>query len=307
MSVYLDVIWMLNFLFDLFLLLLTSVFLKRPKVWYRLLLGSLIGSSIILFMFTPVSPFFSSPGGKVLISAAMVYTAYGFVRISYFLQNMLMFYFVTFAIGGGLIGTHYFLQQDSYLANGVLVTQTTGFGDPVSWILVICGFPLLWLFSSGRGKDVQVKKLQYHEIVNVTAVFGDSVLSMKGLIDSGNQLFDPITRTPVMIADTALLRDEIPVELADHVMSGHILENLPELDEHWGLRMRIIPYRGVGQQNQFLIGLKPDSITIHTEKEEISVKKAIIGLSSSKLSADGDFSCIVHPQMLQGAASAHVS
>ncbi|WP_338781812.1 sigma-E processing peptidase SpoIIGA [Metabacillus sp. FJAT-52054] len=307
MSVYLDVIWMLNFLFDLFLLMLTASLLKRPKVWYRLLLGGFIGSAIILFMFTPLGPFFSHPAGKLFISVLMVWSAFGFVRFKYFLQNWFMFYFSTFALGGGIIGAHYFLQKDSYLTNGILMTQTTGFGDPITWIFVVIGFPLLWLFSAGRGKDVQVKKLQYHEIVKVTAVFGETILPMTGLIDSGNQLFDPITRTPVMIADTDKLAGLLPKALTDKVMSGNILDDTPELDDHWQLRIRIIPYRGVGQQNQFLIGLKPDSLKIQTEKEEVNVKKAIIGLSSSQLSADGDFTCIVHPQMLQGPSSAHVS
>ncbi|AZB42847.1 sigma-E processing peptidase SpoIIGA [Bacillus sp. FJAT-42376] len=307
MSVYLDVIWLLNFLFDVFLLLLTASLLKRPKIWYRLLLGGFIGSAIILFLFTPWGPFFSHPAGKVLISVLMIWSAFGFVRFKYFIQNWLMFYFVTFALGGGIIGAHYFMQKDSYLSQGVLITQTTGFGDPITWIFVIIGFPVLWLFSSRRGQDVQVKKLQYHEIVHVTAVFGETILPMTGLIDSGNQLFDPITRTPVMIADTGKLINLLPKPLTDKVMSGDVLKDSPELDDHWQLRMRIIPYRGVGQQNQFLIGLKPDSLTIRTEKETLNVKKAIIGLSSSQLSADGDFTCIVHPQMLQEGSSAHVS
>ncbi|MTH52646.1 sigma-E processing peptidase SpoIIGA [Bacillus mangrovi] len=304
MTVYLDVIWLLNFLFDTMLLLLTAAMMKRKKVWYRILLGGFIGSALVLFLFTPLSPFFSHPAGKFLISILMVWTAFGFIRFKYFLQNLLMFYFATFAIGGGIIGVHYFLQQDSYLAGGVLITQSTGFGDPVSWLFAAAGFPLLWLFSSGRGKDIQVKKLQYEEIVYVTAYLGETVLEMRGLVDSGNQLYDPLTKTPVMIADTEKMKDHLPKALCDKVSSGKILEDTPDLDHEWQLRMRIVPYRGVGQQNQFMLALKPDALTISTGKEEWQVKKALIALSSSQLSADGDFTCIVHPQMLQHSSSA---
>ncbi|MFY4773786.1 sigma-E processing peptidase SpoIIGA [Metabacillus sp. RGM 3146] len=307
MTVYLDVIWILNLSFDLLLLLLTAIILKRSlKIW-RLAAGALIGSSIILLMFTPLGPVVSEPAGKAVISILMVLLSFGFKRFRYFFQNLLMLYFVTFMLGGGIIGVHYFLQSEATYANGIVMTHSKGMGDPVSWMFVVIGFPAIWLFSKKRMEEAETKKIQYEEIVTVHIAIEQQFFELKGLVDSGNQLTDPLTKIPVMILDTKKAADRLPKELAEKVLKGDILEDFSNGDFPWLSRMRIIPYRGVGQSHQFLIGIKPDEVTILTENDRISVKKVIIGLSSSTLSTDGDFDCIVHPHMLKNGEAENVS
>ena len=49
-------------------------------------------------------------------------------------------YVSTFLIGGALIGVHYFIQFDSQLNTKVLLSNVSGFGDPISWLFVLIGF-----------------------------------------------------------------------------------------------------------------------------------------------------------------------
>lgn len=77
------------------------------------------------------------------------------------------------------------------------------------------------------------------------------------------------------------------------------LEAIEQLDDSFRFldKMRLIPYRGVGQQNQFLLCVKPDHVTIMTKEEMISADKCLIGISTTKLSADGEFDAIIHPKI----------
>ncbi|WP_338786660.1 sigma-E processing peptidase SpoIIGA [Metabacillus sp. FJAT-53654] len=310
MSIYLDVIWLLNFSFDLFLLLLTAIALKRKIFKLRILLSALLGSSIVLMMFSPLAFIATHPIGKMIISMMMVLLAFGFKRFRYFFQSLLTFYFVTFMVGGGMIGAHYFLQVEMSYLDGVLMTNSTGFGHPISWLFVLIGFPVVWIFSRNRLEGLEAKKIHFDQLVTVTISVESTQFTLNGLVDSGNQLFDPITRSPVMIIDTLKAQNYIPKPLVNQAIQDDVMKSMSESgnESHpWEHRVRIIPYRVVGSEHQFLLGFKPDEVWIETKNEKIKVHKTIVGLNRTKLSSEDEYECIVHPKMLQGQSIEHVS
>ncbi|WP_226665828.1 sigma-E processing peptidase SpoIIGA [Metabacillus litoralis] len=309
MSIYLDVIWLLNFSFDLLLLLLTAITLKRKVFKLRIFFASLLGSSIVLMMFSPFAFIAVHPFGKLAISLIMVWVAFGFKRFSYLFQGLLTFYFVTFVVGGGMIGAHYFIQSEVNYVDGILMTNSTGFGHPISWIFVLIGFPVTWFFSRKRIEGIETKKIHFEQLVTVTIKVDATQFTLKGLIDSGNQLVDPITRSPVMIIDTLTVQDYIPKQLVELALQDDVMKSISESNEShpWEHRVRIIPYRVVGRDNQFLLGFKPDEVWIETNDEKIKVQKTIVGLNRTKLSSVDEYTCIVHPKMLQGQSIQSVS
>ncbi|QPA31969.1 sigma-E processing peptidase SpoIIGA [Thermaerobacillus caldiproteolyticus] len=299
MSVYLDVIWLLNLCFDSLLLWLTAIMLKRNIVFWRIIAGAFIGSLLVLFMFTPFSLYAQQPFIKLLFSFFIVYTAFGFKRFRYFLENVFTFYFATFMVGGGLIAIHYFLQNEVNVSSGVMTTYSMGAGDPVSWLFVLVGFPILWFFSRKRIEGIREKKLRFDSIVDVLLTFDGTHIPLKGLIDSGNQLYDPMTKTPVMIVEI----DKVKAIFPERLLTMMSARNFAWLDdEHlgkWSCRLRLIPYRAVGKEQQFLVAVRPDRIMICYENEWIEVQKGLVGLNEASLSADGEYQCIVHPKMVQ--------
>ncbi|WP_449539931.1 sigma-E processing peptidase SpoIIGA [Ferdinandcohnia sp. Marseille-Q9671] len=299
MSIYLDVIWLLNFFFDALLLLLTALILKRKIVKWRIITGAFIGSLLVFFVVSPFATVGSHPGTKLLFSMVIVGVAFGYKRFRFFIQSLLTFYFATFMIGGGMIGVHYFLEFDVNAFDGTILTQSSGYGSPISWGFVLLGFPIIWYFSKNRIEDIETKKIHYDQIVPVTLEIDGLVLRLKGLVDSGNQLFDPITKSPVMILDTKKYEDQFPKLLIEQSKNIELLTGDITTETHeWESRVRLIPYRGVGQEHQFLLAIKPDRIIIHHENEEHVVKKGLMALNHTTLSTDGEYDCIVHPKML---------
>ncbi|MBM4764013.1 sigma-E processing peptidase SpoIIGA [Bacillus sp. B15-48] len=300
MIVYLDIIWALNLFFDALLLYLTAVVLKYRVSLWRIFLGGLIGSSLILLAFTPMN-YTGHPLTKLTFSVLMVLVVFGFKRFRFFLKCLMLFYMMTFLIGGALVGAHYFIQFDLDMSASVALANMKGFGDPISWLFVLLGFPLAWHFSKQSLAQIEMTKIQYDQTVIVNIVLDDLNLTFKGLIDSGNQLYDPISRTPVMIVSIKAVENDFPLELKEIAENPEgILTGETLVPSQYENRMKVIPFNVVGQEHQLSIAFKPDSLKIIQNEKTYHVEKGLVCFTTQQLSSENRFECIVHPKMLTG-------
>jgi stage II sporulation protein GA (sporulation sigma-E factor processing peptidase) len=305
---YLDVIWLLNLLIDSILLMMTALFLKRHLIWWRIVLGGFIGSLIVLLSFTPYVYISGHPIVKLLFSIMMVYTAFGFKRFRFFLGNLLMLYFSTFLTGGILIGVHYFLKFDNNLQSSMFLASVKGFGDPISWVFVMFALPAAWYFARNRISSIETVNIQYDQIVGIEVEINGLKLELKGLVDSGNQLYDPLSKSPVMLISSEGMEGRIPKEIlrlsedTEEMMNGN-----HSLAPEWEERVRFIPAQSVGKKNQLLLAFKPDKIVISKAEETWICKKALVVFQNITFSADSTFNCIVHPRMLASSPLKNVS
>jgi stage II sporulation protein GA (sporulation sigma-E factor processing peptidase) len=303
-TVYLDVIWALNLMFDTLLLYLTAIILKRSPSMWRLILGGLLGSTIILLTFTPLHVYSSNPITKLLFSLVMVLIAFGYKRFRYFTMGLMTFYLTTFLVGGSLIGVHYFINFDFQLSSSVFLSSVKGFGDPISWLFVVIGFPLAWYFSKSNFEKIEITKIQYDQIVNVTIVIGEVKIECKGLVDSGNQLYDPISKWPVMFVSLKNKLNEVDPAFIQFAQQGNeLLFGEEDIPESLAGKIRIIPCKVVGKEHQLILAFKPDEIIIEQQQEKIVTKKGLISFTMQELSSEDIFQCIVHPKLLTGSKS----
>ena len=301
MTVYLDVIWLLNLLFDCLLLYLTALILKRNIQIWRLLAGGFIGALIILLTFSPLTGIANHPITKLVCSIFMILTVFGFKRLVFFFKGLMTLYLVTFLLGGTLIGTHYFVQYNPEMTSNVLAASVQGFGDPISWLFVLIGFPIAWHFSKKNIETMEMTKIQFDQIVMVTITIHEETFVFRGLVDSGNQLYDPISRMPVMFVSIKNQPESIPDTIkmlstdAERIIMGDV-----EIPAEWQSRLRVIPCSVVGQERQLIAAVKPDRIQITKNNTEYLCEKGLISFTMQELSADDSFQCIVHPKMLTG-------
>ncbi|KZR57302.1 sigma-E processing peptidase SpoIIGA [Bacillus badius] len=305
---YLDALWLLNLLADSLLLWMTAIFLKRPVKWHRLLLGGGIGSASILMMVTPFAEAAGHPLAKIALSAAMVFAVFGYRRWKYFFVNLMAFYFSTFLTGGMLLGAHYFIQFDMQLESNLFLAGLKGFGDPVSWIFVMFGLPVAFYFARSRAGDFETAKLQHDQLLDVKVVINNVEFLLKGLVDTGNQLHDPISKAPVMFVSIAGLEEKLPEEVIKAAEQPEVLLFQDEyLPKEWLNKMRLIPAKSVGKAHQLLPAFKPDDVKISNHKKSVAVPKVLVVFTSMNLSSDGQFSCILHPKMVLSLSYEEVS
>ncbi|MCY1103862.1 sigma-E processing peptidase SpoIIGA [Shouchella clausii] len=297
MTVYLDLIWLLNAGIDYLLLAATALLLKRRFSQWRLVLAALFASLIVFLMFTPAAPLFLNPVIKLIYSGLIVFIAFGYKRFSFFLQNLASFYFVTFVTGGGLFAMHYFFETNVDVL-AFLPGHGVG-GSMVSWAFVLIGFPLALYFCKQQFGAVKTKQFHASQLAEVEFWIEGMPFYAQGLIDTGNRLRDPLTKMPVMVAEAALLYSAFGKQQVDALLELEA-ENEPS---PLMKRMRLIPYRAVGQGSSYMAALKPDRVKIRYQNEAYETNHVLIGLSRETLSPEQHYRCIVHPQIMHEYAS----
>jgi stage II sporulation protein GA (sporulation sigma-E factor processing peptidase) len=306
MYLYLDLIWLLNFCIDYLLLWMTALFRQVHFKKWRLALASVIGSSYVLFLFVPpLLPLYTFTV-KVVLALLIIWVAFGFESLYKFAGHFLMFYFVSFITGGGMLAVHFFMESQHDLLQGMVTTQGSGYGDAVSWWFVIIGFPVLYWFTYSRWSHLKQTKQKSGHTVRLDVYFGDERLTCPGLVDTGNSLYEPFTKTPVMIVEEGVLQGVVPHEVLDMQKEGasegtldtNEVEELPDAD-FWLSRLRMVPYRGVRQSMEMMVALKADRVCIRGEQDRWQPDRVLIGINGQPLSRDGAFQAIVHPDVVQ--------
>lgn len=200
-------------------------------------------------------------------------------------------------MGGILLGTHYFLQFQFDLQSLVLIHTAKGYGDPVSWLFLLTAFPIAWHFSKTRMNHLTYKKIKYDCLYDVTIGINQIIIHIKGIMDSGNQLQDPISRKPVMIVSTKLMKVELPEEIKKIIESSDTIMTT-QLPKEWRDIVRIIPAKTIAHNHQLLCAFKPKFIRIKDHEGKEIYSDGLVVFSNQTLSNDGSYGCILHPQMM---------
>lgn len=305
MVIYLDIILLLNVAIDTLLLWFTAYFRKERVVWWRILVASTLGSLYLLFLVFPALLMFHEWFIKLSFSLFMIWVAFGYHQLQRFFYNVCMFYFVAFVFGGGVFALDFFVRPDTQVVHGVLQTAGGGYGVGTRSVLLILagGFLLVMLLSLRSYKGIQEPRKLAHFLVEVTVSIDGKDIVCRGLVDTGNRLYEPITRTPVMIVEQKLFTECLPEALAKVIEEENKLDKMDELmaaiSVEWQGRLRLIPYRSVSRGMDFLLALKPDSVTIIQDDRRVYAVKVLVGLNPIALSADGHYQAIVHPALMQ--------
>lgn len=305
MVIYLDIILLLNVAIDTLLLWFTAYFRKERVVWWRIIASSLLGSAYLLIFFLPSLAPYNHWAAKLLLSLLMLLIAFGYRRLQNFFYNLCIFYFVAFVFGGGVFALEYFFTPSSKLVNGILETTGDRYGAATepTLVLLASGFALVILLSKKSYQAIQEPRKLEQFLVEVTVSLAGEYIICRGLVDTGNQLHEPITRTPVMIVEQQLFTHFLPSAIIEIVSGDNKLEKIDGLMEavppDWQGRLRLIPFRSVSRGMDFLVALKPDGVVVMSNGRRFQTEKVLIGLNPIALSADGKYQAIVHPALMQ--------
>lgn len=247
MKIYVDLVLLLNFGFDLLLLFATGIILRRQTNLKRLLLGALLGSITILSMFIKVSSF-TLFLIKILISIGMVLITFGYNDLKYTMKNLFYLYTSSILLGGFL----YFLNLEfSYKHDGLLFYFN---GLSINVIILIILSPIIIYAYIKQGL---LLKNQYSNYYNIDIYLKNgSIIPLTAFLDTGNHLEDPYKKRPILL----LNKDIITI---DYHKDSILLVPYDALNHH-GLLKCIIPEKifiqGIGFRHNFLIGLSNEKI-----------------------------------------------
>ena len=297
-KVYLDVILLVNFIMDFFILWVTGKLGNFPAKISRLVLGAFIGALYSIAVLLPQWSFFSSFLGKSLCAVIMLSVAYPPQGIAKFIRSLLYLYVISFAMGGAVLAAVYLLDTSPgfmQVWNGVGII----WGIHYSWLIIalaVAGF-------LGYGGFHYLRKGWFQEelLNSLTIYFHNDKVMIPALLDTGNQLTDPFTKKPVIVVERAALEKLFPEDFLQKTKEGNaeISEILGSLDETWAARIRLIPFNSVGKSDGLMVGFRPDIVVIKNKKREIITSEVYLGLVNRTLSREGRYKALLHPQILQ--------
>lgn len=184
MKMYLEFIFMINFLLDFIILYGTKRILKINTPHYRLIIGSLIGALSTFLLFINLSNIVLSLI-KILLSILIITVSFGFNNI---FTKLFYFYLISIIIGGTL---YLFDLNSNYYFNFFLLI----FISPLIILLLV--------------KEFLSYKNNYSNKYEVSIYIKKKKYLLEGFIDTGNRLESPIKKEPVILVNLELKAKKI--------------------------------------------------------------------------------------------------
>jgi stage II sporulation protein GA (sporulation sigma-E factor processing peptidase) len=295
MELYLDLFILENTVLNLFVLMLTSKLSNIPTSFLRKLMGALVGTffAVLLILYNRV--LIQSFAVKIAISSLLVLIVYFPKNLSDFFRTFSMFCFSAMLVAG----TMFFLLTSSY-GNMILFNGSYKISSSFNFSIFAFTLILCWIFIKVLYKLKKSKALKEEFVVNLSICIDQQNVSIPALIDTGNLLCDPLTNLPVIIAEHIALKEILPVEISSFLESEKYIElsNITDLIQSsgWMKRLRVIPFQSLGNENDLILGFRPDKIEIGPEKK--IVYNVIIGVYQKNLSKNREFQAILGPQVI---------
>lgn len=224
MKMYIDLFFIFNFIIDFIITLSVSIILKRKSSYIRMILSSLLGGLSSLLLFTSLN--------KILIEiisiVIMVVISFGYKGIRYVIKNILYMYILSTLLGGII-----------YLFN-IKVSNNVFFSY---LIIIIIAIEVMVLYI----KENKKMKNIYNNYYKVDIYFkSNDKLSLIGFVDTGNNLYDPYKKRPIILISNKYYRDDNFILVPYHTLSGNGLLKCIKPD--------IIFIEGIGYKGNVLVG-----------------------------------------------------
>lgn len=295
MTIYVDIVLLENLCMNYIILFGTAYIIKIKIKHLRILASSMIGAIYAILAYSGIFEMYANIFVKIILSICMVYIAYNPKNIKGIIKELIVFYLVSFTLGGCAFALLYIVKpQDIFIKDGVFIGTY-----PIKIVLLggVVGFTITYISFKVVKNRMNKSELIYEIYIRLE----EKELRLKVMLDTGNMLKDPISNSPVALIDKTKLYELLPKEILDNSkeMLGGEFKEQDEIDYKYKSRLRIIPFTSVGKQNGMLLGIKADEIRIITDVEEIINEKAIIGIYDRKFSKTDKYCGLIGLDMLE--------
>ena len=279
MTVYWDMMFLINFAIDYIILYSTAktLFLKRNI--FKILSGALIGGIYGIFAFE--KSFVFNALTYIFVTFFILYVT--FSKLNFKIVST--FYIISFLFGG----------ISGYLNNlyGVIKMSNGFFYIENNLLAVLLGVVLSSFIVVISLKLIKRNTIKLRQIKTVDIFCDGKSVTVSGMLDTGNLLLDPITKYPVILVNFSDIKQIINEDLEKFLEEN---DNLcVNINRRIINKIRLIPYKN-SSSNDILKGFKPDYIVIKEEKER-KITDVIIAVTYNKLSENNEFNAILNPQI----------
>lgn len=262
MVIYVDVLFIINFFITFFLLQLTAKLSKNEDKLWRIILGSLLGGVYSLVILADDLQFFLSIIGKLAAGALIVLVSFKLRGFKNYIKEVFIFFFANLMFVGIMIGTWMIFKP-----KGVVINNSTVYFN-ISAKLLLFSALFAYLLSIIIIR-IYNNKIAKKELYQAVISKNNKEYKFFAFADSGNNLKEPFSNYPVIIADKKLF-DDIETE-------------------------RLIPYSTIGGEG-VLNAFKPDKTVIITGRGQTELSNVYVALNDNL--RKGEYGGILNPKIL---------
>lgn len=224
MEMYIDLFFIFNVIMDYIIIMSTSILLKRRTSYIRMILSSLIGGISSLVLFTSLNKIVI----EIVSIVIMVLISFGYKGIRYLINNILYMYVLSTLLGGIIY------LFNIKVSNSMFLTYL---------IIIVISIEIMILYIKENKKMRSI----YNNYYKVDIYFKDrKKLSLIGFVDTGNNLYDPYKKRPVIIVPNKYIKEDKYILVPYHTINGNGLLKCIKPD--------IIFIDGIGYKGNVLIG-----------------------------------------------------
>lgn len=224
MKMYIDLFFIFNVIIDYIIIMSTSILLKRRTSYIRMILSSLIGGISSLVLFTSLNKIVI----EIVSIVIMVLISFGYKGIRYLINNILYMYILSTLLGGIIY------LFNIKVSNSMFLTYL---------IIIVISIEIMILYIKENKKMRSI----YNNYYKVDIYFKDrEKLSLIGFVDTGNNLYDPYKKRPVIIVHNKYIKEDKYILVPYHTINGNGLLKCIKPD--------IIFIDGIGYKGNVLIG-----------------------------------------------------
>lgn len=183
MVVYVEVIILINYIFDFCLLLTVDLTLKRNVSIKRLLLSSIVGELSMLTLLFNIDGIYLILF-KIGLSFLLSISAFKFKGIKYTFYNVTNLYFIGIILGGFI----------TFLYNEFSVNREFS----LKYLIILLLSPIIFLVYY---KITKKFKINYNNRYKVVIDYPSGHYEGTGFLDSGNKLISPFSGKPIILVE----------------------------------------------------------------------------------------------------------
>lgn len=275
---------------DFTLLKLLEKMRKKKISWRKNVLSSSVGSfgACLVYLFGYGKPRWLFVFGIWMLCQIMILLVYGKQNLWWNIYDVILLFTLSFTFGGIVNYLYYGIGFDGYLKGK-------------SSLVTLGSFLLFSIFSYVLiSKIIQIIRKQEKLIsykVQVVIERKGKRAKMQGYIDTGNRLYEPISRKPVILVEFESVKSLFTEEEIEFI--EFYLERQGEIFDDFHLEplvFRLIPYQCAAGNTGFFICVFYDRIYIGDKKEE--KKKGYMALQKEKLSPLGEYEVLLHTELM---------
>jgi len=285
--VYVDVLVFTNFVVNYLLVSMCGRLCGRRARSLRCSMAALLGAVGSLAVFLPRLSLWISFGCKLLLAAIMVAVAWPLYSPRQFCKECFFLWMVsTLFAGGMLLLSQLFSVPGWMVINGMIYLPIS-----VGWLLagtVACYLALSVFDRFLRISAVQVGKYR------VTVCMDDRQVTLRGMVDSGNDLRGIYSGSPVMVCGFTSVNRLFQPHL-EELQWGSTEELFAQLAKTGVRELQLLPYHTASGRGLMPV-FRPDKIWLHTEDMELLVEDGLLGITRETLR--GGVQVLLHPQMV---------